>query len=81
MLKSLCPLCLLNCVDLTRNRSQANSLSLYYRLDDAVVEATSIINDVEFSLRTPARAKKENSVIKADELGKIDINKLTDLFL
>ena len=29
----------------------------------------------------PSRAKKENSVIKADELGKININKLTELFL
>ena len=46
-----------------------------------MVKAISIINDVEFSLLMPARTKKENSVIKADELGKIDIIKLTELFL
>ena len=48
--------------------------------DDAVVKALSIVNDAEFSLDVTARAKRENSIIKVDGKGKIDIIELTDLF-
>ena len=75
-----CPLSILNCVDLTWNRSQAKPHSLYYKRDDAVVKALNIVNDAEFSLDVTARAKGENSVIKVDGKEKIDIIELTELF-
>ena len=53
---------------------------MYYKRDDAVVKALSIVNDAEFSLHVTARAKRENSVIKVDGKGKIDIIELTELF-
>ena len=39
-----------------------------------------MVNNAEFSLHVTARAKRENSVIKVDGKGKIDIIELTELF-
>ena len=68
------PLSMLICINLSQNRSQANSHSLYYRRDPATIKALSIVKDAEFSLPVLACAKGENSVKKADVQLKIDIS-------
>ena len=74
------PLSMLICINLTQNRSQANSHSLYNRRDAATVKALSIVKGAEFSLPVLARAKGENSVKKADVQLKIDISNWPSCF-